>query len=109
MGAGILQKYIVKLSIQAKKDFKNAVAYIKNELKEPIISAKYLELIKEKLNTLEHFSERFGVIDVELIKNKSYRKLLIKNYIVIYRIDSSSNTVYVVRLFHSRMDWQNML
>ena len=104
-----MQKYIIDISRQAEIDFTKIIKYIKNELLEPAIATKYSKLIKEKINSLEYSPERFEIIDSELIKNKTYRKLVIKNYIAFYRIDNEKNTVHIVRVVHGSMNWQNML
>lgn len=44
----MLEEYKVKLSIQAKEDYKSIIRYIKYKLLEPNIAERYAELIKMK-------------------------------------------------------------
>ena len=104
-----MEKYIIDISTEAKQDLGNILDYIKNKLLEPVVANKYLRLINEKIKSLEYYPERFGVIDSELIENKTYRKLIIKNYIVIYRVDVEKKTVHIVRVVYGGMDFENLL
>ncbi|MEG0873150.1 MAG: type II toxin-antitoxin system RelE/ParE family toxin [Clostridia bacterium] len=104
-----MQKYMIDISKEAKADIKNIIMYIKDILLEPIIAKKYSKLIKENINSLNYSPERFAVIDSELIKGKIYRKLVIRNYIAIYRIDTENNKVHIVRVLYGRRNFENIL
>ena len=104
-----LQKYSIDISKDARVDIKGIVTYIKNILKEPIIAGKYSKLIKEKIYSLEYSPERFGIIDDEHIKDKGYRKLVIKKHIAIYRVDTQKKVVHIARVVYGGMNWQGML
>lgn len=80
-------KYSIKLSVRAMQDFINIVFYIKNVLNEPFIAKKYLNFIKQKNFSLQYITKRFPLIDNYYVKDKEYRKLVIKNYIVFYKIN----------------------
>lgn len=104
-----MEKYKVRLSIVAKNDFKSIISYIKNDLLEPTIARKYAELIKEEIKTLEHFPQKFSVIDPSIIKYDNFRKLIIKNYIAFYRINEDKKTVNIERILYGGTDWKNKL
>ena len=88
-----MEKYDVKLSIQAKKDYKNIISYIRYELSEPNIAKKYAELIKSELNSLVYNPQRFAIIQNDIIKEFKFRKLIIKNYIAFYRVNENEKIV----------------
>jgi len=95
-----VERYDVDISSEAEKDLGEILDYIKNVLLEPDIATRFLELIKEKINGLEYFPERYGFIEDELIKSKEYRKLIIKNYIAVYRVDIVKKKVDIVRVVY---------
>jgi addiction module RelE/StbE family toxin len=102
-----LEKYRIELAIKAKTDYKNIVSYIRNKLLEPSIADKYAILINESINNLQYSPEKFAIIDSDLIKSKTYRKMVVKNYIVIYRIEN--DIVHVVRIVYGGMNWESFL
>lgn len=70
---------------------------------------KYAELIKNELNTLKYNPQKFAIIDYDIIKQYKFRKLIIKNYIVFYRINEDKRIVNVERILYGEMDWRNKL
>ena len=104
-----LEKYRVELSIKAKEDYKSIIRYIKYKLLEPNIAEKYAELIKHEINTLKYNPQKFAIIDYDIIKQYKFRKLIIKNYIVFYRINEDKRIVNVERILYGEMDWRNKL
>ena len=104
-----MNKYKIQLSIQAKEDYKNIVFYIKNILLEPNIASKYAKLIKEEIKKLEYLPKKFSIIDKEILKYDNFRKLVIKSYIVFYRINEDKKIVNVERILYGGTDWKNKL
>ncbi len=104
-----MDKYKIQLSIKAKNDIKNIVKYIKNKLLEPSIAEKYAKLIQKELKSLEHFPQKFAIIDKELIGIDNVRKLIIKNYIAFYRINEKDEIVNIERVLYGRTNWEEKL
>ena len=99
-------KYSIKLSIRAKRDFSNIFFYFKNVLNEPFIAKKYLNFIKQKINSLQYIPKRFTLIDEYFSKDEGYRKFVIKNYIVIYRINKKERIVNIERILYGGYNWK---
>ena len=74
-----MERYKVKLSNQAKEDYKSIIRYIKYELLEPNIAERYTELIKNEINTLQYEPQKFAIIDYDIIREYKFRKLIIKS------------------------------
>ena len=105
----MIEKYKVLLSIKAKEDLKDIVFYIKNNLKEPAIACKYAKMIKDEIKELSYFPQRNAIIDDDIITDLKVRKLIIKNYIVFYRINEENNIVNVERILYGASNWINEL
>lgn len=104
-----LKEYNVKLSVQAKEDYKSIIKYIKYKLLEPTIAERYAELIRNEINTLKYDPQKFAIIDYDILKQYKFRKLIIKNYIVFYRINEDEKIVNVERILYCATDWKNKL
>lgn len=104
-----MNKYSIQLSIEAKNDLKRIISYIKNELREPVIAKKYANLIKQEIKILEYMPQKFSVIDSEVLKDNNFRKIVIKNYIVFYRVNEESRIVNIERILYGKTDWQSIL
>jgi len=104
-----LIKYIVRMSIKAKKDIQSIVDYIRYELMELSIARKYEKLIKEEIQRLEYSPQKYAAISSDNVKINNTRKLVVKNYIVFYRINEEEKIVNIVRVLYGRTDWKNKL
>lgn len=104
-----MEKYKIKLSKDARNDYFNIIRYIKYTLVEPTIADKYANLINQEIKKLEYTPQRFAVIPSNIIKYNNIRKLIVKNYIVFYRINENEKIVHIERILYGGTDWRNKL
>ena len=97
----------IKLTMKAKNDYKRIIRYIKFNLNEPGIAEKYAILIKDKINSLESYPHKFEIIKSKLIKQNDIRKMIINNYIVLYKIIDQKKEVIILRILYNSMDWKD--
>ena len=69
--------------------------YIKYSLVEPTIANKYSILINEEIEKLAYNPHRFAVVDIKVKNYSKIYKLIIKNYIVFYRISENNKIVNI--------------
>lgn len=104
-----MDTYKIRLTIKAKNDYKKIIYYIKFNLNEPKIAEKYAILIKDKINTLESYPHKYEVIKSKLVKQGDIRKLIINNYIVLYKIIDKKKEVVILRILYNSMDWKDAI
>ena len=105
-----MEKYKIKFSKEAKNDYFNIIRYIKYDLLEPIIANKYLKLINEEINKLKYNPQRFSIVDdIEIKKCYEIHKLIIKNYIVFYRINEKNKIVNIERILYGASNWNSKI
>ena len=100
-----MEKYKIQLSIKAKNDYKRIISYLKNDLLEPSIANKYIELINSEIQNLEYFPQKHAIIDDDIVRKLEFRKLIIKNYIAFYKINEREKIVEVHRILYGASDW----
>ncbi len=103
------EKYNVRLSLEAEKDLRNIIIYIKDKLKEPTIAERYAHLMRNEIESLEYNPQRYAIIDNKKIKDLKVRKLIIKNYIAFYRVNAEKNIVNVERILYRTSNWMSKL
>lgn len=97
--------YKVELTQTARRDLLGIVYYIQTELREPQIAKKLYWLLKEEINSLSYLPERNPLMDgTDEIRALELRKLLVKNYSVLYRVDNEVHTVRIARVMYSGRD-----
>lgn len=104
-----MKKYIVEVSESANSDLENIISYIKHDLKENIIADKYKLLFKQALKRLEDVAGSMPILSKELTGHKNIRKINVRKYIIFYILDDENNKVFVVRIGHALMNWENLL
>ena len=93
----------------ARRDMVEIVEYISKELLNPLAAEK---LADEMIQTAERLTE-FPYISpayrpIKPLKNE-YRKLIVKNYILLYFVDEKNKKVVVARVINSRRDYEKLL
>ena len=91
-------KYKVMIHPRAIRDLDNIYEYIANEKLAPENAKGQVDRIKKAILSLDTFPQSHQERSEGRYAGKSYRQLLIDNYIAIFRIDEPHKTVYVVTI-----------
>jgi plasmid stabilization system protein ParE len=63
-----------------------------------------------RLHLLEDNPNMGGYPKSKKLRSESYRKLVIDNYIAMYRLsETEKNEVYIIRVFHGAMNYEKYL
>lgn len=101
-GGNILDKYEVCLMNQALQDLDEIYGYIARNLQEPGAAAELLDALESEILSLEYLPYRCSERRTGCFANSGYRQLMVKNYIVIYRIDEAHKQVLIVTVRYAR-------
>lgn len=100
-------KYEVILTARAKADLKGIYKYISEKFKEKETAKKLIETIQNKILILEDIPEGFSIVNFYNRRKYEYHKIIIKNFVAIYRIDKKTKIVYVVKIVYARKNYLN--
>lgn len=104
-----MTKYEVLVSEQAQKDLKEIANYLSSNLLEPNVARSILFEIDKSILSLEEMPYRYCLVSDNLLKKVGIRKLVVKNYIVFFKIYETKKTVGIVRIMYGRRNWQKMI
>ena len=94
----ILDKYKVMITPRAIRELDNIYEYIANEKLAPENAKGQVDRIKKAVLSLDTFPQSHQERNEGRYAGKGYRQLLIDNYIVIFRIEETSKTVYLITI-----------
>ncbi|WP_296113836.1 type II toxin-antitoxin system RelE/ParE family toxin [uncultured Anaerococcus sp.] len=94
--------YEVYIKKDAKVDIVGIYNYIKYTLQSPDAAMNIVKKIEESIMDLNFMPERFELLDLEGSDYKNIRKLIVKNYIVVYKVLKKDCRVDVLRVFYSK-------
>lgn len=95
--------YHVNIYPLAYKDLEEIFKYISLNLGNPIAANAFIELFEERISSLSRFPAMYSYLDNEFIHQNMFRKMMIKNYAVIYRIVDEE--IQILRVFNSRRNY----
>ncbi len=93
----------------ARNDMIDIVRYISNELNNPIAAKRLaIELIDAGEGILKFPYANPAYIPIRPLKHE-YRKLLVRNYMMFYRVDEEKKMVTVARVIYAKRDYEKLL
>ncbi len=102
-------KYALKIYPRAQADLEDILRYISESLCNPGAAVALIDDLKEALDLVCLNPFMCSLIRSRLIKDKTLRKLIVKNYIIFYRPLESKREIQVVRVLYGMMDYEKML
>ena len=106
---GLEWNYKIHVSHAAEHDLHSAANYIAHQLQNPLAARRMLANALASIDSLETFPGRFPVIDEPLLASHQLHFVPVQNYLLFYRIDSSTQTVHILRFLYGHSDWQAIL
>ena len=101
--------YKLEYSEPFNVDIDSARNYIRNILKAPIASRNLTKLTIKMLNQLEIMPFSRALVDDDDLSSKGVRSMLVKDYLIIYKINENKMIVNLIRFLHATSDWMNIL
>ena len=102
-------EYRVVVSREAHSDIDEILSYMINTLKNPVAADSLLHRIEAAYETLADNPYLYAFCQDHRLKADGYRKVIIKNYILIYRVEEQEKQVYVVRVFYGRRNYAELI
>lgn len=93
----------------ADDDLDGIVGYIKNELKNEKAAADFVDEVLKCYGFLIQNPKIYSLCTETNLFNKGYRKAKIKNYLLIFKIDDNTKTVYIMRFFYGARNYFDLL
>lgn len=102
-------KYSVDILPKAIDDLDTIYRYYYEESGERSVADKVTGEIETAILGLEDFPKAHPVSRDKRLAKKGYRKLIIGNYISLYKTDEKNKLVTVVRVFHGMTDYEKFI
>lgn len=105
------KKYKIIFTKQFKLELNEFLYKSSSQLKRSLILDKFYYKVMKLIISLQIFPERYAKIyNRSIEKNHSnLRKLLIDKYVIIYEVNSNTNEVFILHIFHSKQNYFNRL
>lgn len=101
--------YKILLTQSFENDLDNTLSYITTKLLNRIAANNLLKKTKETIDMLTDNPSAFPVYHGTSNIKYDYRYILVGNYIIFYRIDEETKTVYIMRFLYSGQDIEKII
>ena len=89
--------YKIRETALALQDLDNILSYLVRTLENPIAAANFINAVESFYDDVERMPRMFGLCHDPRLRALGYRKAVIKNYVCVYKVDETENTVYILR------------
>lgn len=100
-----MDSYHVMLKAKALEDIDSIYEYISLELQNREAALKLVEELETAIISLEQLPYRGAERKIGMFANKGYRQMFLKNFTIIYRIDSKNRQVIIIHVIYSKRDF----
>ena len=98
----------LRITASAAHDMSEIAAYIAEQLGNPTAASDLICDIRKKIKlALEHPYMYPSCED--LLHNDAYRKIVVQNYVVIYRVDEKASFLWLERVFYGRRNYPDLI
>lgn len=102
-------KYDIVVTNPAQDDLEEILNYISVDLSAPKSAFEMLNKIESIFENLSINPLMYPLCNIDNLKAKNYRKAVINNYLMFYRVDDKNETIYIMRFIYGRRDYINLI
>ena len=93
----------------AHQDLDSIISYIAIQLMNPTAASDFLYEVDKCYGYLKSNPVMYSKCNDSRLEKEGYRKAVIKNYILVYKVDESNKTVIVLRFFYGAREYTKLL
>ncbi len=101
--------YDLKISELAHKDLDNIISYIAINLASPIAATTFLNEVEKCYNHLQNTPYMYPKCQNNGLRKEGYRKVSIKNYVLVYKVIKKEKTVNILRFFYGAQNYLELI
>lgn len=99
-----MEEYLVQLTPQAEQQLRAIVHHISHELLEPDTAAALLSALEQATASLHILPQRTPLVEEEPWHTQGIRKLLCRNFLIYFWVDTDSHRVQILAVVYARRD-----
>jgi len=101
--------YSLIVSQEAHRDVDDIITYIAEKLKNAQAAVSFLDDVENSYRRIVDNPHMYALCDDIRLHEKGYRKVVIKHYLVLYRVNEVEKTAYVARVIYGARDYTKLL
>lgn len=102
-------KYYLKFTRLAERDLDKIYSYISIKLFNDQAAMRLMDNIENAICRLKKFPFSCGISSDKALEKRGYRKLIIDDFIVFYKVNKADMKVTVMRILYGSRKYQDLL
>lgn len=99
----------LNISKSAHQDLERIVSYIIVKLASPMAATHFLDQIEKSYDYLKNNPYMYAKCQNIRLEKEGYRKIPIKNYLLVYKVTEEDKIVNILRFFYGPQDYFKLL
>ena len=104
-----MDSYQITVTPDAEADLSELRDYIANVLRSPETARSYLHHLRKEIGSLSEMPARIKAVDEEPWHSRGIRKLIVKHFLVYFRIVEEEKMIYILNVIYARRDQLRVL
>ena len=101
--------YKLIISKDVHFDIDGIVSYMVDKLQNQTAAIGFLDDVEKSYKNIIGNPLMYGLCNDDKLRNQGYRKIPIKNYIILYSVDKKEKTVTVMRIFYGGRNYTELV
>lgn len=101
--------YTLSFSSSVMQHIQAACDYILSTFNNPTAAENLLDDIETHLQNLKQLPLSHPLVRDEYLAFRGFRMLMVRNYLLFYKVDIDHNIVSIHRFFHGSRNWKDLL
>lgn len=102
-------RYQLQISKDARIDLEEIVQYISDHLSNPQAATDFMDAVEAVYVDIAQTPQMYAFCNNTILRRMGYRKIPIKNYVMVYRFSEETGSVIIMRFFYGGMDYMKLL
>lgn len=99
-------KYKVIITDITLREIQKIYSYISEELFASKVAESLLKKVQKAILGLEFHPDRYVIEDQYSNNDRTYHKIIIDNFLILYRINYNDKKVYILHMFYSGSNYK---
>ena len=101
--------YKLIVSTEAHRDIDEITAYIACDLNNTQAAISFIDNVESSYRYIVENLHMYGMCADARLRKEGYRKIPLKNHLLIYRVDDAQKHVFIVRVLYDSRDYAKLL
>ena len=102
-----INTYRVIVIPTAEREINRIYEYILKDLELDETAKNLMKRIEEIINTLKYAPHIFTKVERNYGLDMKYRRIVVKNYVILYTIDEKKQIVYIAHMYYKKRNYLN--